>query len=167
MLKLTLAVLAVALAGTASAAGWRSMRIDASSEADFTASVSALRDELPEKRRHVLDLALNDIWVRGAEAAAAEQRDYVASEYFRRVDGLRYKEIVTLTDLTGEKADRWHDQVRAQLNQRQRSQPSQRTGAAYSQERYIPPGSLDGANQRGGVAQIERNNEWASRQNQY
>jgi hypothetical protein len=163
MLKVTLAVLAVALAGTASAAGWRSMRLDASSEADFTASVCALRDKLPETRRHVLDLALNDIWVQGAEAAAAEQRDYAASEYFRQLDGLRYKEVVTLTDPTGEKADRWHAQVRAQLN----PHPYRpRSAAAYSPEPYVAPGSLDGANQTGGVAQIERNNEWASRTSQ-
>jgi hypothetical protein len=160
MLKLTLAVLAVALAGTASAAGWRSMRIDASSETDFTASVSALRDKLPEARRHVLDLALNDIWVHGAQAAAAEQRDYSASEYFRQLDGLKYKDVVTLTDPSGETADRWYAQVRAQLN----PHPYRpRTVAAYSPEPYIAPGSLDGANQTGGVAEIERNNEWASR----
>ena len=35
MLKLTVAVLAVALAGTASAAGWRSLRVDGSSEASL------------------------------------------------------------------------------------------------------------------------------------
>jgi hypothetical protein len=163
MLKVTLAVLAVALAGSASAAGWRSMRIDASSEADFTASVSALRDKLPEVRRHVLDLALNDIWVQGAQAAAAELRDYPASEYFRQLDGLKYKHVVTLADPSGETADRWYAQVRAQL----KPHPYRpRTAAAYSQEGYIAPGSLDGANQRGGVAQIERINEWASRANQ-
>jgi hypothetical protein len=160
MLKVALTVLAVALAGTASAAGWRSMRIDARSEADFTASVSALRDKLPQVRRHVLDLALNDIWVQGAQAAAAEQRDYPASEYFRQLDGLRYKDVVTFTDASGETADRWYAQVHAHLN----LHPYRaRTAAPYSQEPYIAPGSLDGANQTGGVAQIERNNEWASR----
>jgi hypothetical protein len=158
--KVAVAVWAVALAGTASAAGWRSMRIDASSEADFTASVSALREKLPEVRRHVLDLALNDIWVRGAQAAAAEQRDYPASEYFNQLDGLRYKEVVTLTDTTGKTADRRYAQVRAQLNPHPYRQ---RTAAPYSQERYVAPGSLDGANQTGGVAQIEANNAWQMR----
>ena len=160
MLKLTLAVLAVALAGTASAAGWRSMRIDASSEAEFTASVSALRDQLPLVRRHVLDLALNDIWVQGAQAAAADQRDYPASEYLRQLDGLRYKDIVTFTDPSGETADRWYAQVHAQLNPYPRLQ---RTAAPYSPAPDIPAGSLDGANMTGGVAEIERNNAWASR----
>jgi len=39
MLKFTVAVLAAALAGTASAAGWRDLRIDASSETSFDQSV--------------------------------------------------------------------------------------------------------------------------------
>ena len=45
MLKLTVAVLAVALAGTASAAGWRSLRVDASSEAAFEQSLAVFKDE--------------------------------------------------------------------------------------------------------------------------
>ena len=55
MLKLTVVILGVALAGTASAAGWRSMRIDASSEASFNESVAALQDKLPRVRRRVLE----------------------------------------------------------------------------------------------------------------
>jgi hypothetical protein len=161
MLKITLAVLAVALAGTASAAGWRSMRIDASSEATFDASVSALRDKLPKVRREVLDLALIDIWVEGAQAAAAEQRDYPASEYLRQLDGLKYKDVVTLTDPSGETADRWYAQVHAQLKPYPRQQRTAAPG--YSQDGYRAPGSLDGANQRGGVAQMERNSEWSQR----
>jgi hypothetical protein len=136
------------------------MRIDASSEAGFTASVSALREKLPKVRRHVLDLALNALWVEGAQAAAAEQRDYQASEYFRQLDGLKYKDVVTLADPSGETAERWYAQVHAQLN----PHPwGGRTAHAWSQGGYIAPGSLDGANMRGGVAQMERNNEWASR----
>jgi hypothetical protein len=49
-------------------------------------------------RRHVLDLALNDIWVEGARAAAAEQREYSAKEYFRQLDGLSCKDVVALAD---------------------------------------------------------------------
>ncbi len=105
MLKLTVAVLAVALAGTASAAGWRSMRVDGSSESGFQESVAALQAKLPEVRRYVFALALQDIWVQGAKGAEAEQREYTASEYFRQLDGLGYKEVVTLTDATGDTAD--------------------------------------------------------------
>lgn len=163
MLKLTLAVLAVTLAGSASAAGWRSMRIDASSEAAFTASMSALKEKLPKVRRNVLDLALHDVWMEGVAAAAAEQREYSESEYFRQLDGLSYKEVVTLTDPTGETASMWYRQVRAQLYMaRLATRPPVHMNALRS-DRYIPAGSLDGANMRGGVAAIERNNEWAMR----
>jgi hypothetical protein len=165
MLKVTLTVLAVALAGTASAAGWRSMRIDASSEADFTASVSALRDKLPEVRRHVLDLALNEIWVRGAQVAAAEQRDHSASEYFHQLDGLSYKEVVVLADPTGETVAMWRGQVRNELYTRR--VPSPRSAGSptnpWTYDRSQAPGSQDGANQTGGVAQIEANSAWQSR----
>ena len=104
MLKLTVAVLAIALAGTASAAGWRSMRIDASSEASFTESVAALQEKLSTARSYVFALALQDIWMQGREEATAAQRAYTASEYFRRLDGLGYEEVVTLADPTGDKA---------------------------------------------------------------
>jgi hypothetical protein len=165
MLKLTLAVLAVALAGTASAAGWRYMRIDASSEADFTASVSALRDKLPEARRHVLDLALTDIWVEGAQAAAAEQRDYPASEYFRQLDGLSYKEVVALADPTGETVAMWRGQIRNELYTGRVPKPGsgRPTTNPWTYDPYQAPGSQDGANMTGGVAAIEQNNAWQSR----
>ena len=114
MLKLTVAVLAVALAGTASA-GWRSMRVDGSSEDGFNRSVTALRQELPEVRRHVFDLALQDIWVQGTKTAEAEQREYTATEYLRELDGLGYKEIVTLLDPTGDTADERFALVYARL----------------------------------------------------
>jgi hypothetical protein len=105
MLKLTVAVLAVALAGTASAGGWRSLRIDASSEAGFAQSVEAFNDELPLARREVFVHALQDIWVQGVTAARADDREYTADEYFRQIHGLKYDEVVTLLDPTGETAD--------------------------------------------------------------
>ena len=42
MLKLTVAVLATVLAGTAGAAGWRGLRVDGSSEA-FTQAIAAFK----------------------------------------------------------------------------------------------------------------------------
>jgi hypothetical protein len=63
MLKLTLAILAVALAGTASAGGWRNLRIDGSSEAGFTQSVEAFKEKLPLPRWYAFAHAVNDIWV--------------------------------------------------------------------------------------------------------
>ena len=102
MLKLTAAVLAVALAGSASAAGWRSLRIDGSSDASFADSVAAFKEKLPLARRYAFELALQDIWVQGAEDAEAAQREYTTSDYFRRLDGLGYSEVVTLLDPTGD-----------------------------------------------------------------
>ena len=161
MLKVTFAVLAVALAGSASAAGWRSMRIDGSSEADFTASVIALQQKLPPVRRQVLDLALQDVWVQGVRTAAAEQREFSASEYLRQLDGLKYKEVVTFTDPSGDTADRWFRQIYARLYT-----PRQSTAGNFRArlpDGYYPPGALDGANMRGGVAQMEQNAAWQSR----
>jgi hypothetical protein len=103
MLKLTIAVLAVALAGTASA-GWRALRVDGRSEEAFAKSLESVKDKLSPARRYVFGEALKDIWLQGEKAAAAEQRDYTADEYYRQVDGLRYEEVVKLTDPTGDTA---------------------------------------------------------------
>jgi hypothetical protein len=103
MLKLTVAVLAVALAGTASA-GWRSMRLEASDEASFTKSVAVFKAKLSPARRVVFEEALNDIWVKGTLAAEAVQREYTASDYYRQIDGLGYGEVVRLVDPTGDTA---------------------------------------------------------------
>ena len=132
MFRLTVAVLAVALAGTASA-GWRSLRIDASSEATFTESAAAIRQELPAARRHLFDWALRDIWEQGAQRAEAEQREYTAEEYFRELDGLSYKKIVTFTDPTGDTADARLALVRSRLH------PRTYVGSLNSFERLYTP----------------------------
>jgi hypothetical protein len=102
MLKLTVAVLTLALAGTASAGGWRSLRIDGSSEASFAESVAAFKEKLPLSRRYAFAWALQDIWVQGIKDAEAAKRDYTANDYFRQVDGLGYDEVVTMVDPTGD-----------------------------------------------------------------
>ena len=61
MLKITVAVLAVALAGTASAGGWRDLRIDGSSEASFAESMEAFKEKLPRDRLYVFVLAMQEI----------------------------------------------------------------------------------------------------------
>ena len=107
MLKLTVAaLLAIALVGTASAAGWRSLRLDARDEAAFTQSVNAFEKKLSPERWYVFRVALHDIWEQGTREAAANQRDYTTTDYLRQLDGLRYEEIVTFTDPTGETARR-------------------------------------------------------------
>ena len=124
MLKLTIAVLAVTLAGTASAAGWRSMRLDASSEATLNESVAALRDELPRVRRQVLEQSLKDIWAQGTQAAAAGEREYTIDDYLRQLHGLKYKDVVRFTDPSGDKARRYFDQAYANLYRRTASPTS-------------------------------------------
>ena len=102
MLKLTVAVLVFAIAGSASAAGWRSLRTDGSDEASFTKSVAALQDKLSPARLHVFNSALQDLWTQGTESAEAQQREYTSAEYFQRLHGLGYHEIVALADPSGD-----------------------------------------------------------------
>ena len=104
MQRLTVLVLAVALAGTASAAGWRDLRVDGSSEQAFAQSLEAFNDKLSPAHRYVFGEALKDIWVQGERAAQAEQREYTADEYYRLLDGLSYEDVVTYTDPTGDTA---------------------------------------------------------------
>jgi hypothetical protein len=81
MLKLTVAVLAIALVGTAGAAGWRDLKIDGSSEAAFQQSLAAFAEELTRERNQVFTAALMDIWLKGTNDAKADQREYTVSDY--------------------------------------------------------------------------------------
>lgn len=104
MLKLTVAVLAVALAGGASAAGWKSLRVDASSEAAFEQSLAVFKEKLSPARRFVFGEALKDIWIKGTQEAEAAEREYTAADYYRQLHGLGYEEIVVFTDPSGDTA---------------------------------------------------------------
>ena len=101
MLRTTVFVLAVVFASAASAAGWRDLRVDASSEEAFTKSLEAFKEKLSSPRVSVFGEALKDIWIQGANAAEAEQREYTADEFYERIDGLSYEEVITLADPTG------------------------------------------------------------------
>lgn len=103
MLKLAVAVLAVGLASGA-AAGWRGLRVDGSSEEAFAKSLEEFKDKLSPAHRYVFGEALKDIWLEGAKQAEADQREYTNSDYYAQVHGLGYKEIVKLTDPTGDTA---------------------------------------------------------------
>jgi hypothetical protein len=107
MLRLAFAVLAVVLVGTAGAEGWRKLQLDGSSEAAFSESVALFQDKLSPSRRMAFALALQDVWIDGTQKASAEQREYTAGDYLQELDGLRYDEVVKLTDPTGEKAKRY------------------------------------------------------------
>ena len=74
MLKLIVAVFAIALAGTAGAAGWRDLKIDGSSEAAFQRSLQAFDEELSPERHQVFTAALMDIWLQGTAEAKADER---------------------------------------------------------------------------------------------
>jgi hypothetical protein len=103
MLKITVAVLAVVLVGSASAAGWRDLRIDASTDAAFKESVAAFQDKLSPSRRNAFLRSLQDIWNHGAQLAEEQQREYTDADYRRQLHGLAYEEVVTLMDPTGKK----------------------------------------------------------------
>jgi hypothetical protein len=104
MLKVAIAILAIALAGSASAAGWRSLTIDGSSEANFETSVAEFAARLSPARYQVFLLALKDVWEQGEKNAEAQQSEYTANDYLRQIDGLAYEQVVTLTDPTGDTA---------------------------------------------------------------
>jgi len=101
MLRTTVFVLAVVLTSSATAAGWRDLRVDATSEEAFAKSLETFKEKLSSPRASVFGEALKDIWIQGAKAAAAEQRVYTADEYYAQVDGLSYAQVVTLTDPSG------------------------------------------------------------------
>ena len=139
MQKLTVVVLAVAFAGTASAAGWRDLRVDGSSEEAFARSMTEFKDELSPRRAHVFGEALKDIWIQGATAAEAEQREYTADEYYKLLDGLRYEEVVNYTDPTGDTAEKRYRDARFMFKPRYAS-----IERATTDPRYPVPWSYDG-----------------------
>ncbi|HEY3518320.1 MAG TPA: hypothetical protein VGL98_14825 [Gammaproteobacteria bacterium] len=101
MLKITVAVLAIALVGSVSAEGWR---LDAGSHRAFKRSLEVAKDELSPENVQMLGGALKHIWNEGTKAAEAEQRSYSDKDYFRQIDGLSYEQLVHFTDATYEAA---------------------------------------------------------------
>ena len=142
MLKLAVAVLAFALAGSASAEGWRSLRFDASSETAFNESVALFRDKLSPTREHAFQRALQDIWIQGTQKASAERRDYTVSDYYRQLDGMSYDELVLIPDPTGDRAKRYRDEYR-DVRAAYRGAPGTPSAASLSCgtcDRYPPRG---------------------------
>jgi hypothetical protein len=104
MPKIAVAVLALVLAGTASAAGWRDLRIDASNEVAFNRSLATFQKKLSPSRRMAFFRSLHDIELQGTKRALATQTEYTRKDYLQQLHGLGYEEVVTLTDPTGETA---------------------------------------------------------------
>jgi hypothetical protein len=124
MLKLTVAVLAVVLVSTAAAAGWKDLRVDASSEEAFAKSLQTFYQELSPERRHVFGEALMDIWLKGAKDGEANRSEYTVADYYRQLDGLSYEEVVTLTDPTGATAKQRYQAAKRMGGQRSPPPPS-------------------------------------------
>jgi hypothetical protein len=123
MLKLTVAVLAVALASSASAAGWRKLQIDASSEAAFDQSVATFQQKLSASRRAAFERSLQDI-----------RLQYTDADFLRQIHGLGYEEVVTLIDPTGKK----EGQYRAEYYQYSGRRPIPETDPRIALRRTVP-----------------------------
>jgi hypothetical protein len=154
MVKLTIAVLAFALTSTATAGGWRSLRIDGSSEAGFEKSLAEFREKLTNGRRYAFTLALQDIWYQGTKSAEADQREYTTADYRRQLDGLAYEQVVTFTDPTGESARRYraayNPHLTGEARQRMpRAGPASPPHASMWPSRPVPTGRT-GEQERGG-----------------
>ena len=100
-------MLSLVLAGTASAAGWRDLRIDASSAANYSESIATFQQKLSPSRRIAFARSLHDIWLRGSQLAEERQSEFTDADYFGVLHGLRYEEVVTLTDPSGKKEGRY------------------------------------------------------------
>ena len=153
MLKLSVALLAVALVGSASAEGWR---LDAGSHRAFKRSLELAKDELSPENIQMLGGALKYIWNEGTKAAEADQRRYSDEDYFRQIDGLSFEEVVHFTDATYEAALKYNsafDDVlvfEALAKPRSSSAPSPRyrhpdntIQPRWSPDRYTPHGGTD------------------------
>ena len=83
--SLTVLMLMCGANANAGAGGWRDLRIDASSDLRFNASVQQMRDELPYHHARLFGLVLKDLETRFAPA-----------EYRQQLSGLSYKQIAHL-----------------------------------------------------------------------
>lgn len=75
MPKLTICAAAAVLAGCASTSGWRSLRIDGSSQTSFDESVALFQQELSPKRRDLFEISLVAVWLADTVSAGDFDRD--------------------------------------------------------------------------------------------
>jgi hypothetical protein len=81
----SLTVLILVCGASASASGWRDLRIDASSDTRFNDSIQQMRDELPYHHARLFVLVLKDLKTR-----------FSPTEYRGQLNGLSYKQIAHL-----------------------------------------------------------------------
>ena len=97
MSKVTLVLLFGALAGCASAPRVSTLRVDATNESTFAASVAAIQQNLRPDLRLRLSIALKEIWsATESEAQARNNPDETYARYLARLNGLAYKQIVSI-----------------------------------------------------------------------
>ena len=140
MLKLTVAVLAIALVGSASAEGWR---LDAGSHRAFKRSLEAAKDQLSPENIQMLGGALKHIWDEGTKAAEAQQRRYSDKDYFRQIDGLSFDEVVRFTDATYAAALQYDAASEAAARAASRAGDSYGRASGAANPRYRHPPSSD------------------------
>jgi hypothetical protein len=87
--SLTVLMLVCGTNASASARGWRDLRIDASSDSRFNESVQQMRNELPYHRAVFFVLVLKDL-----------KKRFAPTEYRQQLDGLTYKQIAHLASPT-------------------------------------------------------------------
>jgi hypothetical protein len=104
MSKLTLAIVAMFLAGCASMGEWRALNIDGSSDAAFRESLTRLHYELSYLRSQMFELALVDIANTRVQTAGAVDDDgttYSEEDFRHDLDGLTYESVIALADQSG------------------------------------------------------------------
>jgi hypothetical protein len=156
MLKRTIVLLALALAGAAGADD--ALRIDASSKRAFERSLAAFKDDLSPERRQVFGDALTDIWLAGAQVADGEGRKYRTRHYYRQIDGLGYDEVVS--QATGESAKHRDRQLSVAATERSpprggsaryRASASSAAPSPWAGAQPSSPPRESGPNWRGGI----------------
>ena len=98
---LALVIVAGTVAGCASTGGWRALTIDGSSEQGFDASLSRLIGELPQARREMFELALEDVVHTESQNAELRAASYTDEDFRNQLDGMTYESVIALADQTG------------------------------------------------------------------
>ena len=101
MPALALVIVAGTVAGCASTGGWRALSIDGSSEQRFDASLSRLIGELPQARRGIFELALEDVMRTESQNAELQAASYTDEDFRSQLDGMTYESVIALADQTG------------------------------------------------------------------
>jgi hypothetical protein len=95
MQKLAVVLVGLALAGCASTSGSHALRIDATSQSNFEASVAAFQQALPPNRRLHFEVALQELW-KSTASKTESSVDQTTKDYFAQLNGLDYEQVISL-----------------------------------------------------------------------